>query len=217
MSDEEFFKKKRERMVERQIKGRGIRDPAILDAMREVPRERFVVKEYQASAYDDTPLPIPAEQTISQPYVVALMIRALRLRGEEKVLEVGSGSGYAAAILSRIVPEVHAVERHHELVDYARQRLAELGYDNVHVHHGDGTRGWPEAAPYDAIMVSASGPRVPDALRKQLVIGGRLVMPVGSSRGQQSLLRITRLSEDRFRDRNLGGVRFVPLIGEEGW
>lgn len=217
MSDGDFFKRKREQMVERQIKGRGIRDPAILDAMREVPREHFVVKEYQASAYDDTPLPIPAEQTISQPYVVALMIRALRLRGDEKVLEVGAGSGYAAAILSRIASEVHAVERHLELAEYARERLAALGYDNVHVHHGDGTRGWPDAAPYDAIMVSASGPRIPDPLRQQLVVGGRLVMPVGRSRGLQSLIRVTRIAEDKFHDRNLGGVRFVPLIGEEGW
>ncbi|MFW6069526.1 MAG: protein-L-isoaspartate(D-aspartate) O-methyltransferase [bacterium] len=214
---EEFYTRRREAMVERQIKRRGIRDAAILEAMRQVPREAFVLDEYREAAYDDTPLPIPADQTISQPYVVALMIRALQLQPEEKVLEVGSGSGYAAAILSRIVAEVHAIERHLELVQYARTRLQELGYDNVHVHHGDGTRGWPAAAPYDAIMVSASGPRVPHTLEEQLAIGGRLVMPIGRSRGLQSLIRLTRLGEDDYREKDLGGVRFVPLIGEEGW
>jgi len=204
-------------MIQRQVRARGIRDEAILNALREVPREVFVPDRYKAAAYDDSPLPIPAGQTISQPYVVALMIRALRLGQEDKVLEVGSGSGYAAAILSRMVREVHAVERHEELVEYAQQRLAQIGYDNVHVHHADGTMGWLPAAPYEGIMVSASGPRVPKSLEEQLAVGGRLVMPVGSARGLQTLIRLTRVSEDEYEEKDLGGVRFVPLIGEEGW
>lgn len=217
MSDQSSFARQREEMVERQVRRRGIRDPAILDAMREVPREVFVLEEYRDAAYNDAPLPIPAEQTISQPYVVALMIRALNLAAEARVLEIGSGSGYASAILSRIVREVHAVERHHELVAYARERLQKLGYDNVHVHHADGSKGWPKAAPYDGILVSASGPRVPNILEQQLAIGGHLVMPVGSTRGMQNLVRLTRLSENDYKQQNMGGVRFVPLIGEEGW
>lgn len=217
MADERFYAEQREKMIQRQVRARGIRDEAILNALREVPREVFVPDRYKAAAYDDSPLPIPSGQTISQPYVVALMIRALRLGVEDKVLEVGSGSGYAAAILSRMVREVHAVERHQELVEYARERLAQIGYDNVHVHHADGTMGWLRAAPYEGIMVSASGPRVPKSLEEQLAVGGRLVMPVGSARGLQTLIRLTRVSEDEYEEKDLGGVRFVPLIGEEGW
>lgn len=204
-------------MVEQQIKARGIRDTAILEAMRQVPREAFVLDEYRGSAYDDTPLPIPAGQTISQPYVVALMIRALRLTADDRVLEIGSGSGYAVAVLSRIVRQVHGVERHRELAEYARERLKQVGYENVHIHHSDGTKGWPAAAPYEGILVSASGPAVPQALEEQLSIGGRLVMPLGRARGMQNLVRVTRTGEDEFREKDLGGVRFVPLIGEEGW
>ena len=217
MTERETFFRQRETMVERQIKARGIRDPALLDAMREVPRELFVPEKYHAAAYDDAPLPIPAKQTISQPYVVALMIHALNLDRDDRVLEVGSGSGYASAILRRMVCEVHAVERHLVLVEYARERLQKAGYDNVHVHHADGTMGWPDAAPYDGILVSASGPRVPAALETQLAIGGSLVMPIGRARGMQTLIRLTRLSEDDYRERDMGGVRFVPLIGQEGW
>lgn len=217
MSDQDPFTRRRHEMVERQIRRRGIRAPAILEAMREVPRELFVLEAHRDAAYDDAPLPIPAEQTISQPYVVALMIRALELKQDDRVLEVGSGSGYAAAILSRMVQEVHAVERHRELVEYARERLQLLGYDNVFVHHSDGSMGWPAAAPYDGILVSASGPRIPPALEEQLAIGGHLVMPIGSAREMQNLVRLTRLSAGRYKQRNLGGVRFVPLIGEEGW
>ena len=217
MPTDSFYAEQREKMVNRQIRARGIRDEAILDAIRAVPRENFVLDKYKAAAYDDSPLPIPAGQTISQPYVVALMIRALRIGPKDKVLEVGSGSGYAAAILSRIVQEVHAVERHEELVAYARERLAQIGYDNVHVHHADGTMGWPPAAPYDGIMVSASGPRVPQSLEEQLAIGGRLIMPIGRARGLQTLIRLTRVGEAEYEEKDLGGVRFVPLIGEEGW
>lgn len=217
MTNRSVFERQRQAMVERQIRERGIRDPALLQAMREVPREQFVLEEYREAAYDDAPLPIPAKQTISQPYVVALMIRALDLDSDDRVLEVGSGSGYASALLSRMVCEVHAVERHLVLVDYARERLHKLGYDNVYVHHGDGTKGWPDGAPYDGILVSASGPRVPAALEQQLAIGGSLVMPIGRARGMQTLIRLTRVGEDDFRERDMGGVRFVPLIGEEGW
>lgn len=215
--NDDTFTRQRQNMVQRQIKGRGIRDPALLNAMREVPREAFVLEQYRAAAYDDAPLPIPADQTISQPYVVALMIRALDLDPDARVLEVGSGSGYASAILSRMIREVHAVERHKELAEYARERLNKLGYDNVHVHHADGSKGWPDAAPYDGILVSASGPRVPPVLEQQLAVGGNLVMPIGRARGMQNLVRLTRVSEDDFREHDMGGVRFVPLIGEEGW
>ncbi len=218
MTDQqEEFQKLRERMVTQQIEGRGIHDEAILRAMRLVPREIFVPETYQIYAYDDTPLPIPDQQTISQPYVVALMIRAMRLSPNDSVLEIGTGSGYAAALIGRIVQEVHSVERHKKLVSYARRRLALLGYDNVHVHQGDGTLGWPENAPYDAIVVAAGGPDVPVSLKKQLVIGGRLVMPVGASERRQHLICLTREDDAQFRRTDLGAVAFVPLIGEEGW
>jgi protein-L-isoaspartate(D-aspartate) O-methyltransferase len=207
----------REQMVEQQIRSRGIRDPAILAAMAEVPRELFAVPEYRAQAYDDTPLPIPAGQTISQPYVVALMIEALQLRGADRVLEIGTGSGYAAAVLSRIAREVYTVERHEELVLYARERFRELGYDNVKVRHGDGTLGWPQHAPYDGIIVAAGGPQIPVSLRQQLAPGGRMVIPVGRHRERQQLVRITRQNEGHFQQEKLGHVRFVPLIGQEGW
>jgi protein-L-isoaspartate(D-aspartate) O-methyltransferase len=214
---EAYFARQRQEMIDRQIRARGIRDEAILAALAEVPRERFVLEAYRHAAYDDSPLPIPGEQTISQPYVVALMMRALNLQPDDCVLEIGSGSGYATALISRIVREVHGVERHQLLVAYARTRLEKLGYDNAHIHHGDGTMGWPEAAPYDAVMVSASGPSVPAALRSQLAEGGRLVMPIGHARGLQSLLLLTRTGPESFHKKDLGGVRFVPLIGKQGW
>ncbi|MDX1413135.1 MAG: protein-L-isoaspartate(D-aspartate) O-methyltransferase [Candidatus Promineifilaceae bacterium] len=213
----EAFAAQRERMVTEQIEGRGIHDPAILQAMRSVQRELFVADTYQIYAYDDTPLPIPNQQTISQPYVVALMIRALRLTPDANVLEIGTGSGYAAALLAQIAREVHSVERHRKLVSYARQRLTMLGYENVFVHFGDGTLGWPQNAPYDAIMVSAGGPDVPHSLKSQMVVGGRLVMPIGASERRQHLICLTRESETGYRRTDLGAVAFVPLIGEEGW
>jgi protein-L-isoaspartate(D-aspartate) O-methyltransferase len=211
------FAARRERMVSRQIEDRGVDDPAVLAAMRAVPREIFVLGPYKAFAYDDTPLPIPANQTISQPYIVGFMIAALRLKAEDRVLEIGTGSGYAAAILGHIAREVYTVERHPKLADYARQRLAQLGCDNVWVKHGDGTLGWPEYAPYDGIVVAAGGPSVPPSLRAQLAIGGRLVIPIGRSRHQQSLILITRHDEDRYSEEPLAPVAFVPLIGDEGW
>lgn len=211
------MKKEREQMVARQIEGRGLTDPAILAAMREVPREAFISEKHRQFAYDDGPLPILEGQTISQPYVVALMIQMLHLKPEDRVLEIGTGSGYAAAILSRIASEVHTVERMESLVEYARQNLAAVGYDNVYVHQGDGTLGWPENAPYNAIIVAAGGPNIPPALKDQLAIGGRLVMPVGSEQRAQRLVRLTRLDENEFERENLSHVRFVPLIGEQGW
>ena len=207
----------REQMVRQQIEERGIHDPVVLAAMRAVPREQFVLEPHRRFAYDDTPLPIPANQTISQPYIVAYMIAALHLRPADRVLEIGAGSGYAAAVLSHIVAAVYTVERHRGLADFARERLARLGYDNVYVRHADGTRGWPEHAPYDGIVVAAGGPAVPESLREQLAVGGRLVMPVGRSRGRQHLVRHTRRAAADYREESLVPVAFVPLIGDEGW
>lgn len=210
------FAAARQRMVQEQLVGRGLRDRAVLRAMNTVPREHFVPPKYLRQAYSDSPIPIAAKQTISQPYVVALMCAMLQLKPQDRVLEIGTGSGYAAAVLSRIVQAVYTVERHKELVTYARQRLAELGYDNVHVRQGDGTLGWPEHAPYDGIVVAAGGPHVPLSLRRQLALNGRLVMPVGKQR-KQRLVRVVRKGENKFSQEQLGSVRFVPLIGEEGW
>ena len=175
------FRARRNDMIRTQIAGRGVRDPRVLAALVAVPRERFVADELAEFAYEDAPLPIEEGQTISQPYIVALMVAALELRGDERVLEIGTGSGYAAAVLAHLAREVYTVERHEALAEIARRRLAELGCANVHVRHGDGTLGWPEHAPYDAIVVAAGGPDVPATLREQLAIGGRLVMPVGAT------------------------------------
>jgi protein-L-isoaspartate(D-aspartate) O-methyltransferase len=185
--------------------------------MRTIPRELFVPERYWEHAYDDTPLPIPGKQTISQPYVVALMISHLALDAEDCVLEIGTGSGYAAALLSQMVREVHTVERIKELVDYACQRLDFLGIDNVTIHHGDGTLGWPEAAPYDGIVVAAGGPIVPESLKYQLAEQGRLIIPVGPNERRQQLISVTKTAEDGFQQSELGMVAFVPLIGDEGW
>lgn len=217
MTRAEDLEERRREMVERQIAARGVRSEAVLDAMGRVQREGFVPSYLGEFAYEDTALPIEEEQTISQPYIVALMIEALDLDGTERVLEIGTGSGYAAAVLAEIVPEVYTIERHAGLAGSAELRLAEQGYDNVHVRCGDGTLGWPEVAPFDAIVVAAGGPDVPEALREQLTVGGRLVIPVGSTVGYQSLMKITRTGEQEFRSEELGDVRFVPLVGEEGW
>ena len=204
-------------MIRTQIAGRGVRDPRVLAALVAVPRERFVADELAEFAYEDAPLPIEEGQTISQPYIVALMVAALELRGDERVLEIGTGSGYAAAVLAHLAREVYTVERHEALAEIARRRLAELGCANVHVRHGDGTLGWPEHAPYDAIVVAAGGPDVPATLREQLAIGGRLVMPVGATARLQTLVRVRRTGEDTYERETLGECRFVPLVGEEGW
>ena len=211
------FPSLRKRMVERDIAARGVRDELVLDAMRKVPRELFLPKNLREFAYEDSPLPIAGEQTISQPYIVAFMTEALMLKGGEKVLEIGAGSGYAAAVLSEIAANVYTVERLGPLAKKAAETLAEFGYDNVHVLHGDGTRGWPEHAPYDAIVVAAGGPQVPESLKEQLKIGGRLVIPVGADQRSQELVRVTRVSASEYRSEDIADVRFVPLIGEEGW
>ena len=203
-------------MVARGLGGRGITDEAVLTAMAEVPRERFVEPCLVEAAYDDCALPIDADQTISQPYIVALMTEALELRPTDRVLEIGTGSGYAAAVLGRIAGEVWTVERHQCLATQATERLADLGLDNVTVVVGDGTLGWPHAAPYDAIVVTAGGPSLPAALLDQLADGGRLVMPVGAGQHDQELERVRR-NGDELRTEPLGPVRFVPLVGEQGW
>lgn len=197
--------------------GRGIHDPAVLSAMREVPRELFVNEGMLELAYEDNPLPINEGQTISQPYIVAYMTEALELNGMERVLEIGTGSGYAAAVLSRIAGTVYTVERLQGLAQSARRRLKALGYDNIIVHEGDGTLGWPEDAPYDAIVVTAGAPDVPKPLLEQLAVGGRLVIPVGTSSDLQVLLRLRRVGEYDYHREELCGVRFVPLIGAAGW
>jgi protein-L-isoaspartate(D-aspartate) O-methyltransferase len=207
----------REAMVERQLRRRGITEPQILDAFRAVPREAFVSDDVAHLAYGDHPLPIAAEQTISQPYIVALMIEAAELRSGDRVLEVGSGSGYAAAVISRIAAKVIGIERQPELVRLARERIARLGYDNVEIVEGDGTMGWREAAPFDAILAAASGSHVPDTLIAQLAPGGRLVMPIGDPGSVQQLVQLTKLNDGSVQQSDLGAVRFVPLIGEEGW
>ena len=214
MSD---YSKLRQRMVRRQIASRGVRSELVLEAMRKVPRERFLPRGQGVFAYDDSPLPIGDGQTISQPYIVAYMAESLALVGGEKVLEIGTGSGYAAAVLAEIAAEVYTIERIEGLATMARTVLDELGYTNVHVRCSDGTLGWPEEAPFDGIVVSAGGPEVPDTLKHQLKTGGRLVIPVGRSKAYQELVRVTRVAEDEFKTEDLVPVRFVPLVGEEGW
>lgn len=205
----------RESMIERQIRGRGIARRAVLEAFRQVPREAFVPEHLRQAAYEDGPLPIGEAQTISQPYIVALMIDAAGVSPGDRVLEVGAGSGYAAALLGHIAGEVVAVERHARLARAAAERLDRLGCGKVSIVCGDGTLGMPERAPFDAILVAASGETVPAPLKRQLAIGGRLVMPVGSET-VQSLLRIIREAEEQWDERELGGVRFVPLVGAHG-
>ena len=211
------FAAEREAMVERQLKRRGITERAILDAFLEVPREAFVSPEYAHLAHGDHPLPIEAGQTISQPYIVGLMIQAAGIAPGEKVLEVGAGSGYAAAVIGRIAAKVIAIERQHDLVEVARERLARLGYDNVTILEGDGTKGCAEEAPFDAILAAASGSHVPKPLLDQLADGGCIVMPLGSPGLVQELVRVSKRPDGTVDRENLGGVRFVPLIGEEGW
>ncbi|MEB2489279.1 protein-L-isoaspartate(D-aspartate) O-methyltransferase [Burkholderia multivorans] len=211
------FDEARGQMVERQIAARGVRDPHVLDAMRTVARHRFVPAELAEFAYSDTPLPLADDQTISQPIVVARMLEAATLSPTDRVLDVGTGSGYAAAVASHIVAHVDSIERHASLAASAQRTLAENGFGNVDVHHADGTLGWPARAPFDAIVAAAGGPDVPRAWREQLAIGGRIVMPIGDERDAQRLVRITRTSATQFEHEDLGAVRFVPLIGEQGW
>jgi protein-L-isoaspartate(D-aspartate) O-methyltransferase len=207
----------REAMIRHQLADRGIRDPGVLRAMREVPRHLFVPDSLRHRAYEDGPLAIGEGQTISQPFVVAKMIEALRLAPTDRVLEVGAGSGYAAAVLSRIASQVLAVERHPSLRLEAAERLERLGYANVRIGDVGPVLGWPEEAPFDAILVSAGGPRVPAALRDQLLVGGRMVIPVGDHTDHQRLLRVTRVSEHDWVEEPFGAVSFVPLIGPDAW
>ncbi|WP_375262570.1 protein-L-isoaspartate(D-aspartate) O-methyltransferase [Palleronia sp.] len=207
----------REFMVDRQIARRGIRDPHVLEAMRTVPREAFVDPGMEEFAYQDSPLPIAEGQTISQPYIVAMMIEAAEVRPGDRVLEIGAGSGYAAAVLSRIAESVHTIERHERLTQRAEERLTRLGYGNVTLRTGDGTRGWSEAGPFDAILVAAGAPTAPESLKRQLAIGGVLVIPLQPGEDNQTLTRIRRTADDTWEEEELGAVRFVPLIGAEGW
>jgi len=202
-------------MVRRHLKARGITSSYVLKAMGEVPRERFVPERLAEFAYEDGPLPIGYEQTISQPYIVALMIEAAEVEPGDRVLEVGAGSGYAAAVLSRIAEEVFAIERHEALADEARERVETLGYDNVRIIAGDGSGGLPQEAPFDAILVAAGGDHVPEPLKRQLKIGGRLILPVGGE-SMQTLCCILREGEEEWSEHSLGGVRFVPLVGAHG-
>lgn len=202
----------REAMVRRQIEQRGIGEPALLAAFRAVPREQFVSPELAAVAYADRPLPIECGQTISQPYIVALTILAAKIGPGDRVLEVGAGSGYAAAVIGQVAGQVIAIERHGELALTAAARMARLGYDNVRIVEGDGTRGWPAGAPYDAIVAAASGTRVPDALIEQQKPGGRLVMPLGGRWGAQKLIKLTKHEDGSTSREHLAFVQFVPLI-----
>ncbi len=211
------YSKQREHMVAGQIAARGVRDRKVLQAMGKVRRETFVPADMSELAYQDSPLPIAAGQTISQPYIVAYMVEALTLQGGEKVLEIGAGSGYAAAVLAEIAGEVYTIEHIGELARYAADRLAEEGYDNVHILNADGTTGWVDHAPFDAILVSAGAPVVPESLKSQLAVGGRMVIPVGTDKRAQELIRITHREQGQFDREDLADVRFVPLIGEQGW
>jgi protein-L-isoaspartate(D-aspartate) O-methyltransferase len=206
----------RRNMVDRQIRGRGITDPRVSEAMLQVPRHLFVEEALRGQAYGDAPLPIGERQTISQPFMVAKMSEALLLKGSEKVLEIGTGSGYQTAVLARLSGRIFSVERLPELARRARRLLDAIGCANVHVRVSDGTLGWEEEAPFEAIIVTAGAPCVPAEYRQQLAVGGRLVIPVGS-RGGQILKRITRTSPTAFREEDLLDCRFVPLIGERGW
>ena len=207
----------RQAMVRDQLRRRGVTDEAVLAAMETVPRENFVPEEMRDFAYRDSPLPIGHGQTISQPYIVARMMERLEVASDDRVLEIGTGSGYGAAVLSRIADTVYSLERHSTLAESAREKLAALGYDNVQVIVTDGSLGWPEGAPYDGIVGTAGAPRVPEPLKEQLAEGGRLVLPVGSVPEQQILIRLRKNGENRFFEEQMEAVRFVPLVGEAGW
>ncbi len=209
------FVQERRRMVEEQLIPRGIKELLVLNAFRKVPREKFVPFERRDNSYDDFPLPIGEEQTISQPYIVALMTESLELKGEEKVLEIGTGSGYQTAIIAEIVEEIYTVERIIPLAQRAKKTLKELGYTKIKIKIGDGTEGWEEFSPYDAIIVTAAAPKLPQSLIKQLNKSGRLIIPLGNLYSQELILYEKKGRE--LMTRNFGGCRFVPLRGEYGW
>jgi protein-L-isoaspartate(D-aspartate) O-methyltransferase len=206
----------RHKMVAEQLEKRGIQNPWVLQGMLDIPRHFFVPDEHHLKAYEDRPLPIGHGQTISQPYIVALMIELLEPQPEFRVLEVGLGSGYSAAVLRRVVKEVYAIERDEKLLEETRRRLERLGLGQVQMKAGDGTLGWSEAAPFDAILVTAGSPKIPETLVAQLKVGGAMVIPVGG-RDEQKLVRVVKTSETHFQEKELIAVRFVPLIGQEGW
>ena len=212
---ERKYTRQREEMVRRQIAGRGISDSRVLKVMGDVPRHLFVSEALMDRSYGDFPLPIGEKQTISQPFIVSEMTQALALTGDERVLELGTGSGYQAAVLSRLVYRVYTIERIHTLYMRARKVLEALRYFNIVHRFSDGTTGWPDEAPFDAIIVTAGAPSIPEHLTDQLADGGRLVMPVGGA-DTQDLMRITRVG-DKLVHENMGKCRFVPLIGEHGW
>lgn len=213
------FESQREEMVRMMARWRGVYDSRVLDAMRATPREEFVPHHLRNAAYDDAPLPIGHGQTISQPLVVALMAQAIAPAPGDRVLDVGTGSGYAAAVLAEIVAQVFSIEVQPDLARAAARRLRELGYDNVEVTQGDGSQGWPEHAPYDGVVVAAASGKIPGPLLDQLKVGGRLVIPVGSEHGEQVLMRVIRESDEQYRQESLGPVRFVPLVsgGPADW
>jgi protein-L-isoaspartate(D-aspartate) O-methyltransferase len=215
MLEKKEYAAQREQMVEKQLRRRGIQDAAVLAAMAQVPRHEFVSQDVRAHAYDDLPLPIGSGQTISQPYIVAAMTAALHLLPSDRVLEIGTGCGYHAAVLSRLAKEVFTIERRPELASSASAKLAQLGYLNAHVHCGDGTLGLPELAPFDAILVAAAAPAVPKPLLAQLAEGGRIILPVGGSEHQE--LQLIEKRGDTFPTKMLEGCRFVPLLGHHGW
>ncbi len=215
MLEKKEYAAQRVEMIEKQLRRRGISDAAVLAAMTAVPRHEFIAEELRSHAYDDLPLPIGGGQTISQPYIVAAMTAALHLQPGDRVLEIGTGCGYQAAVLSRLAREVFTIERRPELASAASGKLARLGYPNAHVHCGDGTLGLPELAPFDAILVAAAAPAVPKPLLAQLAEGGRMILPVGNAEHQE--LRLIEKRGDAFPTRMLEGCRFVPLVGYHGW
>jgi protein-L-isoaspartate(D-aspartate) O-methyltransferase len=215
MLESEEYAPQRSEMVEKQLRRRGIKDPAVLAAMTAVPRHKFVANDLRTHAYDDLPLPIGGGQTISQPYIVAAMTAALHLQPGDRVLEIGTGCGYHAAVLSRLAREVFTIERRPELASSASNLLTQLGYSNVHVHCGDGTLGLPEIAPFDAILVAAAAPEIPKPLLAQLVERGRMIIPVGGADHQE--LWLVERHGDAFPAKILEGCRFVPLVGYHGW
>jgi protein-L-isoaspartate(D-aspartate) O-methyltransferase len=215
MLEKKEFAAQRVEMIEKQLRRRGISDAAVLLTMTAVPRHEFVPEELRWKAYEDLPLPIGGGQTISQPYIVAAMTAALQLQPGDRVLEIGTGCGYQAAVLSRLAREVFTIERRPELASSASAKLARLGYPNAHVHCGDGTLGLPELAPFDAILVAAAAPAVPEPLLAQLAEGGRMILPVGDAEHQE--LRLIERRGDDFPTKMLEGCRFVPLVGYHGW
>jgi protein-L-isoaspartate(D-aspartate) O-methyltransferase len=215
MLEKKDYTAQRAEMIEKQVRRRGVTDPAVLAAMQAVPRHEFVPEEIRSNAYVDAPLPIGGGQTISQPYIVAAMTAALRLRAIDRVLEIGTGCGYQAAVLACLAKDVFTIERRPELASSASARLARLGYSNAHVHCGDGTLGLPEFAPFDAILVAAAAPAIPRPLLAQLAEGGRMIVPVGDAEHQE--LQLIEKHGDAFPTKMLEACRFVPLVGYHGW